>query len=310
MTITLAFQDAFEFGMNGDSMIDMTDVVCHPAFALMLEPELYEQMVNALMDAVDYNAHGQDRTGAEGLSFCYATNLSATELNQYALNCFSPHYLAFLDAIIPGWEAPDSLYEQVPRLPSIEEHPAYQIQLTKRISEDGSPGVVIRDGLFYIDLIYANLIRLNPETGNPVRMGIFLTEAGNFQEDGGLPYTLREVWRRPALEGVLCDAELVTVYQGEYLYNIPLQIDGETFQMRCGIRLEEGRLSLRPCPNKALGFAKAEWRSPVGTIRSAWEYHDDKLIFDFTVPVPASIELPDGTTCEVKEGEHRYEVLL
>ncbi len=241
MAITLAFRNAFEFGMTGDSMIDLTDVVCHPAFALMLEPELYEQTVNALMEAVDYNAHGQDRTGAEGLSFCHAANLSATELNQYALNCFSPHYLAFLDAIIPGWEAPDSLYEQVPRLPPIEEHPAYQIQLTKRISEDGSPGVVIRDGFSYIDLIYANLIRLNPETGNLVRMGIFLTEPGSFQEDGGLPYTLREVWRRPALEGVLCDAELVTVYRGEYVYNIPLQIDGETFLMRCGIRLEEGQ---------------------------------------------------------------------
>ena len=54
----------------------------------------------------------------------------------------------------------------------------------------------------------------------------------------------------------------------------------------------------------------AEWRSPVGTIRSAWHYESDKLIFDIEVPVPAGIELPNGENHEVPEGEHHYEVLL
>ncbi len=113
--------------------------------------------------------------------------------------------------------------------------------------------------------------------------------------------TIWETWDGVREDGTVHDS------LNHYSYGA---VSGWLFRGVCGIRLEEGRLRLRPCPNKALGFAKAEWRSPVGTIRSAWEYHDDKLIFDFTVPVPASIELPDGTTCEVKEGEHRYEVLL
>ena len=58
------------------------------------------------------------------------------------------------------------------------------------------------------------------------------------------------------------------------------------------------------------GYARAEWRSPVGKIRSAWEYREGKLVFDFTVPVPATIELPDGRSYTVPEGEHHDEILL
>ena len=87
-------------------------------------------------------------------------------------------------------------------------------------------------------------------------------------------------------------------------------ISGWLFGGVCGIRLEAGKLSIRPCPDKSLGFARAEWRSPVGTIRSAWEYRDGKLLFDFSLPIPATITLPDGRSYEAKEGDHHDEVLL
>ena len=87
-------------------------------------------------------------------------------------------------------------------------------------------------------------------------------------------------------------------------------ISGWLFGGVCGISLRAGKLRIRPCPDRSLGYARAEWRSPVGVIRSAWAYRDDRLVFDFTVPIPAVIELPDGREHAVKEGEHHHEILL
>ena len=78
----------------------------------------------------------------------------------------------------------------------------------------------------------------------------------------------------------------------------------------CGIRLSEGKLKLCPKPDPSLGFAKAEWRSPVGTIRSAWRYEDDRLIFDFSSPIPAAVKLPNGESFTIEAGEAHHEVLL
>ena len=85
-------------------------------------------------------------------------------------------------------------------------------------------------------------------------------------------------------------------------------ISGWLFGGVCGIRLSEGKLRLWPKPDPSLGWAKAEWRSPVGMIKSAWRYEGEKLSLDITVPVPASIELPNGEKHEVTKGEHHYEL--
>ena len=86
-------------------------------------------------------------------------------------------------------------------------------------------------------------------------------------------------------------------------------ISGWLMEGVCGIRLEAGKLTIRPCPDPALGYADAVWRSPVGTIRSAWEYREGKLLFDFALPVPATIELPNGKRYETT-GEVHDEILL
>lgn len=78
----------------------------------------------------------------------------------------------------------------------------------------------------------------------------------------------------------------------------------------CGVELKAGKLCIKPQPSKELGYAKAEWRSPVGTVKSAWSYEKDKLCFDMTVPILASIELPNGETYTVQAGEYHYEITL
>ena len=85
-------------------------------------------------------------------------------------------------------------------------------------------------------------------------------------------------------------------------------ISGWLFGGVCGIRLSEGKLTLCPKPDPSLGYAKAEWRSPVGTIRSAWRYEGNTLAFDFTVPVPSRIELPNGEICDAEPGKMAYRI--
>ena len=113
--------------------------------------------------------------------------------------------------------------------------------------------------------------------------------------------TIWETWDGIRTDGTVHDS------LNHYSYGA---ISGWLFSGVCGIKLEAGKLSIRPFPGKELGYAKAEWHSPVGTIRSAWEYRGDTIVFDFSVPVPATIELPNGKCYELKEGEHHDEILL
>ena len=76
----------------------------------------------------------------------------------------------------------------------------------------------------------------------------------------------------------------------------------------CGIRLEAGRLTIRPYPHPSLGWARAEWRSPVGVIRSEWRYEGQKMIFEGEVPVPSKMILPDGTVHILERGTYRMEI--
>ena len=113
--------------------------------------------------------------------------------------------------------------------------------------------------------------------------------------------TIWETWDGVRPDGTVHDS------LNHYSYGA---ISGWLLDGVCGIRLHAGKLTVKPQPHPSLGFAEGEWRSPVGTIHSAWRYENNRLVFEISVPVPAIIELPNGETHEVNAGEHRYEVLL
>lgn len=48
------------------------------------------------------------------------------------------------------------------------------------------------------------------------------------------------------------------------------------------------RIVMKPCPDKRLGFVKAEYESAAGLIKSAWRYEGDEWIWEFTVPEGAT----------------------
>ena len=113
--------------------------------------------------------------------------------------------------------------------------------------------------------------------------------------------TIWETWDGVREDGTVHDS------LNHYSYGA---ISGWLFSGVCGIRLSEGKLTLCPKPDPSLGWAKAEWRSPVGTVKSEWKYENGKLILDLSSPIPAAVELPNGEKYEVTEGDYHYEVLL
>ena len=113
--------------------------------------------------------------------------------------------------------------------------------------------------------------------------------------------TIWETWDGVRPDGTVHDS------LNHYSYGA---ICGWLFGGVCGIQLEAGKLTIHPYPHPSLGHAEAKWLSPVGEIRSEWQYENDKLIVHVVVPLPADILLPDGRHDQVKAGVYSYEVSL
>ncbi|MBO5938748.1 MAG: family 78 glycoside hydrolase catalytic domain [Clostridia bacterium] len=75
-----------------------------------------------------------------------------------------------------------------------------------------------------------------------------------------------------------------------------------------GIVVADGTITLRPYPDRRLGFAKGSYLSPLGEISSAWKYEGDEILYTFEVPCNsnATVILPDGQTCKVAPGIHTF----
>lgn len=232
-------EESEEFGSGLDNMYDLAGVFYGHTLRDTLEINLKEDALDALTDAVTYTARGAGRSAARGLSFCWASDFKADELDAYARCCPSAHYLALLDAINPGWEAPEWVYQQAAPLPDIRELEVYRVSLVKAIMPDGTPGVGIGGGFVNLNGIFADLYRLNEATGQTVRLGstmAYMAETSDESADGLQQWSVYEPWTWPAVEGVICDAEYVSgdLLGYKILINIPAQIDGENCILRCG----------------------------------------------------------------------------
>ena len=77
-----------------------------------------------------------------------------------------------------------------------------------------------------------------------------------------------------------------------------------------GILVEGNRITVRPYTDKRLGYARAEYRSHIGVIRTKWEYEGDKIRFEVEIPTNgvAKIILPDGGQHRVTAGQYTYYV--
>ena len=83
-------------------------------------------------------------------------------------------------------------------------------------------------------------------------------------------------------------------------------ICGWLFGGVCGIHLENKHVTIHPYPDASLGYAHAEYVSPVGKIVSAWKYEGGNIHYTFEIPanVTAEVYLEDGQKVTLEAGKH------
>lgn len=81
---------------------------------------------------------------------------------------------------------------------------------------------------------------------------------------------------------------------------------GWLFSDICGIRVENGTVTVRPTPCPPLKNAHAVYQSPVGEIVSGWNYEEEKAVCTVTIPAngKAVILWPDGSKREAGAGTY------
>lgn len=85
-------------------------------------------------------------------------------------------------------------------------------------------------------------------------------------------------------------------------------IVGWIFDCACGIRVEDGQITICPYPDQRLGYAKASYESPFGKIVSGWRYEKDQVIFEVEIPAnqKACLILPNGRKEELAAGSYQF----
>ena len=71
-----------------------------------------------------------------------------------------------------------------------------------------------------------------------------------------------------------------------------------------GIIVENNQIIIHPYPNKLMGYVKASYNSPIGKIKSSWEFKDGNLFMEVEIPsnCTAIIITPDNKEHRVESG--------
>ena len=74
----------------------------------------------------------------------------------------------------------------------------------------------------------------------------------------------------------------------------------------CGIQFSDKKVKICPHPDKALGYARAEYQSPWGKVVSGWKYDGDEISYEIEIPsnTRAEVVLPDGRRQELGAGTY------
>lgn len=81
------------------------------------------------------------------------------------------------------------------------------------------------------------------------------------------------------------------------------------FKEMCGIQADgENRFVIAPQPGGSFTYAKAEYKSVYGTVKSGWTKTETGYRYEIEVPAncTAVVTLPDGTSRTVSAGTHQF----
>ena len=221
-----------EFDDGRQNMRDLGCVINNPNIIGTMDNLVLDEAVDALTEAVVYVTRGQGRSDAQGISFCYPSDFSSEELNVYSRNFPSPLYLAFLDAVSAEWKAPDWVYENAERLPSVENIDDLQIVIEKRLNADGMPALFFGDTAANVNNVFYRLYCEDEKTGDLLLLG--RTDCGiEITEQAELLLCADYTMRWPSINGQPCSIDLLQSKPSR-LYNIPAQINSDRVFLRCG----------------------------------------------------------------------------
>ena len=242
-TLKYLSKEKDRLGVGERFMLDLDAEAGNEQAVATIDRNVINKLDIALDQAVMIMVNGDLHSNLCGLSVCVPTNLTAEQKDQYALVCPSAHYLSLLDAVLPEWEAPDWVYEQVERLTPVEEIPYLSME-PEIIFEDGVPKIKgdVDDGALW-GCTY-ELYMVDEDTGDYCRIG---KDIANFvwvdKENGVYEYTMDRPEKWPSIDGIVCDIEYVLSFdQGEYdmtkdnilLFDIPILLGNDQVNLRIG----------------------------------------------------------------------------
>ena len=232
---------ADQYGTGREGMRDLGGFLFLDEIESVVDLDLRNELANALFDAIFCSMNGDLRTASYGLSYCYPIGMAPEQLDSYAKNCKSAPYLAYLDAVIPDWHAPDWIYEQTRRLTPVEQIDYYQ-NLGELVVEDGIPKI---RGNYATDPICSCDYEIYMEDEDTGELILLERDEANLEnlDGGGYVYTMDGPWKWFAIDGQLCCAEYAGVYERSkyyltgpdvFLYHIPIQLGSDTRELLMG----------------------------------------------------------------------------
>lgn len=218
-------------GEGYTNMVDLGDLISH---TLEILPDAGGEVLGALEAAVVYSVSGNQRAGAQGVSVFFPLDLDTSACREYAALCPSPHYLRFLEAIVPGFEAPADT--PAPQIDSahIED---YAIALSTSVSEDAHFLLQIDAGLEAVRSVNFWLFYVDYEYSEFVTMGMDNDVNGDW-ETGSYSDNFRGVW--PTINGCFCAPVLVDEGDHYNIYSVPILLNGEQTNLRAAYIWDDG----------------------------------------------------------------------
>ena len=218
------------YGLGDEHMIDIGSILRQWQSAPVLDAEVRDALSRTLTDAIIYTVKGPARSSAFGLSFCYDLAMSPEQLDRYARNCRCASYLALLDVINPDWIAPDWVYQQTRPLKPLDEENDYRLEMSASI-ENGQPQLELLNSRACKSSVDYVLYSEDRDSGQLNRLGMDSCDLVEFTLDRQV-YGVFDLNTWPALDGVLCDIEKVNENTEYVIYNIPIQMGEDVYDLR------------------------------------------------------------------------------
>lgn len=220
------------YGAENVNMVDLGAFLYNNVTVSLIDADIRNDLAAALSLAVCYNTKGSGRSDSKGLSFCYSPDMSPEEMNVYARNCQSAPYLALLDAVTPGWSAPDWVYKRARRLTPIEDMGDYSLDLRLVMREGELPKLLLAEGTGSMFTCVFNLYAMDGDLGTLYSLGDGQTLLKPDEELGNMLYMMNENGLWPMIDGAPCSTTLIDSADSKYLFNVPVQINNNNSNLR------------------------------------------------------------------------------